>query len=1806
MIFLSGYQIQHQVSQDINSQVYRGIREFDQQPVIIKILKKDYPTISELNQYQQEYEITKNLNIYSVVRVYNLEKYQNTLAIILEDFGGKSLKRLLNNREFSLSECLKIALKIATAVEQIHTANIIHKNLNPDNILYNPHTEELKITNFAIAVFLNKEKYTETNPDILEGRLAYISPEQTGRIRQSLDYRTDFYSLGITFYELLTGILPFESEDSLELIHFHLAKTAIQPSEINPSIPGIISDLVMKLMAKNPDDRYQSIWGLKADLQNCLQQLELTGIINHFPLASQDISEKFLVSQKIYGRNEIVNTLLNKWEKIPEQSSPQMILISGYSGTGKSSLVDEIYKKNNQKKGHFIAGKFDQFQHNIPYSGLVYAFQQLVRQKLTENQQSVDAWKNKLLENLGVNGQVIVDFIPEIELIIGKQPPIAKLSLKETENRFYLVFEKFIEASCTKDNPLIIFLDDLQWSDNSTFKLIELMITDNNLQHLLLIGAYRHNEVNQDHPLMIMVDNFKKSESIVTKIHLNNLELNDVNQLIADTLKNDFNYIKLLAKLVFEKTKGNPFFTKQFLQTLYLENLIYFDYSQHRWQWDVKNISSQNITDNVVELMINQLKNLPKSTQSLLKLSACIGNKFSLSSLSIIAQNCPKNLSKNLLIAIDSGLIFPLSLPENELIDSSYQFLHDRVQQAAYALIPEDKKPQIHLKIGKLLLKKYSDLEKEEKLFDIVGHLNKAITLINELKEKEYLAKLNLDAGKRATNANAYDTARVYIQTGLTLLNPNCWDSQYDLSLNLYTANAEIAYLSGDFQEMEAIAQQVLDNARSILDKITVYKLSLAAQTAQSNLNATITIGRKVLKELGIELPIQANLPEINSALENLNNQLQGKNIEELIDLPINHNPEAEAIVEILAILYPTFFQSMPNLIPWVSSTMVSLSLKFGNLSASAIGYCTHGMVLCSFFSEVEKGYRFGKLAINLIERFPQQKFQALILQLFGCIIQCRQEPIRNGLITLENSYKIGLETGDLMNLGYTILIYCFTGFFAGVELETLEKELENHRQILTQIKQDSAKIYLEMGWQTIKNFREITPQPDCLKGTLYNEIIRIPEHETHKELTAIAQVYIYKLLLAYHFGNYQSADHYISQTQSCIVSVSGIVFFPYYYFYAALTYVALWETEENKSQILEKIEYHQTILYQWAETTPINYKSKWHLVEAEKQKILGNKAEAIEHYDQAIELAGKYQFINEQAMANELAGKFYLSWGKEKLAQYYFEESSYYYTLWGATAKIADLEQKYPQFFPSTTISVKSHSLEETKTIQDINSHNSLDLITIIKASQAIASEIVLENLLQTLMKILLENAGVQTGCLLLHTPNSSGELGTFTIAIDSRNNTHNLYPEKTISESVPESLLYYVARTKQNICLDRPDMMEDFMNDPYLQSMQPFSILCYPLLNQKKLVGVVYLENNLITGACTTRNLELLQLLSGQAAIAINNAQLYNQIKHNKELLQQFLEAIPIAIGVLDANGHPYYTNEKAKDILGKGAIPTAQQQEIAEVYRIYVAGTNTIYPNEDLSVIRALQGEVSRADDMEIHQDARIIPIESWGTPIYNESGTVEYAMVAFQDITERKEAERISRSYSRILEKEVLKRTHELQKANEQLSRLANVDGLTQIANRRRFDNYLILEWQRHLRQQKPLSLILIDIDYFKLYNDSYGHQQGDNCLIRVAQTISTVVQRPTDLFARYGGEEFAIILPETSPEGALTVAESVKKAIAELQIPHRESSISMYVTLSIGIANLIPTSQLTPENLIAQADEALYQAKNEGRNRIIRN
>ncbi len=1614
MLNIPGVSVQAQIYESANSLVYRAIREADNQPIILKLLKESYPTPQELVRYRTEYRITQELKEPGVVQVYDLQKYQNSLVMFVEDFGGESLKIWMQQRQFTLEEFLHIAIAATDTLSQIHRANVIHKDINPSNIVYNPETEQLKIIDFGISTQLSRETPILKNPGVLEGTLAYISPEQTGRMNRTLDYRTDFYSLGVTFYELLTGKLPFETEDTLELVHCHIARQSVPPHEIEPEIPVIVSQIISKLMAKNAENRYQTAWGIKQDLEMCLVQLQATDSIEEFALGTRDITDRFLIPEKLYGRETEVFNLLAAFERV-STGSAEMMLVAGFSGIGKTAIVNEVHKPIARQRGYFIKGKYDQFQRNIPFSAFVQAFRELMGQLLSESDAQLQTWKTLILKAVGESEQVLIEVIPELERIIGTQPPALELSGSAAQNRFNLLMQKFVQVFTQAEHPLVIFLDDLQWADSASLKLLQVLMQDTG--HLLVLGAYRDNEVSPTHPFMLTIDEIVKSGAVVNTITLQPLSQGYLNQLVADTLICDLSLAQPLTELVYQKTKGNPFFSTQFLKSLYENGQISFDWNLRHWQCDIDQVKFADASD-VVEFMAGQLQKLPRETQDVLKLAACIGAQFDLDTLAIVNEELPEPTASALWKALQEGLILPITegynfiqidaqSPTNYVTNPIYKFLHDRVQQAAYSLIPENQKQAIHLKIGQLLLQKYSDIEREEKLFDIVGHLNQGIELINQLSEREALAQLNLEAGGKARSSTAYAAANIYLQTGIELLRANCWQSQYELTLNLYVAATEVAYLNSDFEVMEQMAAQVLQNAQTILDKVKIYEISIAAQTAQGKMLEAIAVGREALRLLGIDFPTEPDGALIGKALQTLNSQLHEKQIDELADLPLMTNPQTQAAMQLLRMLPAPIFIGMPGLLPLLSSTMVSLSLSFGNAPASSVGYGMHGLVLCAFLGEIETGYAFGILALNLLERFNVPEFKSIILVMFGGWIQHRQEAMRAAILTLKSGYLAGMETGDFLYAGYSIINYFHCNFLGGVELEAWEPALADYSATLALVKHYSAQDFLDMARQTVQNLTEAVSQPDCLMGTAYDETVMLPKHYQNNELTAIAFVYIYKLLFAYLWGNYTAAVGYITQAKQYLMAVLGMVFVPIFHFYAALTNLALFPTqpETEQAEILGLVETHQTTLQQWAKNAPMNHLHKWYLVEAEKHRVLGNKAEAIEMYDRAISLAKENQFLNEEALANELAAKFYLEWGKEKIAQIYIIEAYYRYVQWGATAKVTDLETRYPQLLSAILVGRKN--TKTTVTVTATASGSNLDITTVIKASQAISGEIILDKLLSSLMKILMENAGAQRGYLILSSQ------GTLLIEAEGTINSELV----TVLQSIPvencqeisSSIVNYVARTQESVVLDDAVRSGQFTNDPYLQKNQTKSILCVPLINQSQIVSIVYLENNLTAGAFTPERVELLKVLSGQAAISIQNSKLYTEVRESENRLTQFLEAIPVGISVLDASGKIYYINRAAIQLLGKGVIPEVTSEQIPEVYQIYQAGTKQEYPSAQLPLVRALRGESATADDLEIHQGDKIIPIEAWGTPIYDEKDNIAYGIAAFQDITERKKAE-----------------------------------------------------------------------------------------------------------------------------------------------------------------------------------------------------
>ncbi|AFZ19629.1 hybrid sensor histidine kinase/response regulator [Allocoleopsis franciscana] len=1520
MITIPGYQIINQIYESANSIVYRGIREQDSNTVILKVLKQDYPTPQELTRYKQEYEITRNLNIDGVVKAYALEPYQRTLVIILEDFGASSLKQLFNGsvdagHVLSLAKFLKLAIKIAEILGAIHSGNIIHKDINLANIVFNPETEIIKIIDFGISTQLTRENPTLKNPNVLEGTLAYMSPEQTGRMNRSLDYRTDFYSLGVTFYELLTGHLPFASSEALELVHCHIAKQPIPPhllggeeetgalvrSRGGEPCPKAVSDIVMKLMAKTAEERYQSAWGLKADLEECLFQLQANGTIADFPLGSKDISDKFQIPQKLYGRESEVKTLLTAFDRV-SQGTTEMMLVAGYSGIGKSVLVAEVHKPITQKRGYFISGKFDQFQRNIPYSAVVSAFAGLVRQLLTESEAQLNLWREKLLAAFGSNGQVIIEVIPEVELIIGKQPPVPELSSTESQNRFNLVFQNLIRAFCAKEHPLVIFLDDLQWADSATLKLIELMMTDTDTQYLFLIGAYRNNEVNPTHPLMITLEGVRNLGATINFITLAPLDSKHISQLIADTLHSDASSVKPLAELVVHKTGGNPFFVYEFLKTLHAENLITFDLEYHGWQWNVSNIEAKGITDNVVELMIGKLKKLPPVTQQVLRLAACVGADFDLNTLSIISEKSTSEVCKDLTVAVQSGLILPTSELDEELLIQDYKFLHDRVQQAAYSLIDEKHKQEIHLKIGRLLLNKFEKYELEERIFDIVNHLNTGQSLLGDKWEKEQLARLNLIAGRKAKLSSAYQPALIYITNGIKLLPPNSWEEDYHQTFSYHLEKGEIEYLTASWDEALSTFDEALEHIDSLLDRCKVNEYKVTLYRMKNDLESSLYLGVQTLELLGINLKAFPEEDELIAEVNQANETIAARKIENFIDLPEMQDPEKLAAMVLLRECVPPSYFLGSRLLFILGIKMIELSLTYGNSPHSSVGYIYYSLTLAFVAQDFETAYKFGNLALRLNDdKYQMKRYEALILNMWGGFVSHYTEPLDRSKEHLMRGYYSGVANGAYQWAGYCAINFLFMCFWGTDSLKELSEEIDKIIPGLKKVDPNMVQYYYAIK-ATIYNLIEPVEDWSVLNESLWPNAKEIIKSCLEKnDLFTVFIEIACKLSLANWYSDSEKAIEYANSAEKYLLGATGIFINPAFHFHQCLALSVGYDYAdgEKQAQYVEKIQSNLEKFKLWSKHCPSTYLHQRLLIEAELARITGNALEAQDLYDQAISSARENKFLQNEALASELAAKFWLGKGKEKIARVYMSEAHYGYQRWGAKRKMEDLEEKYPQLVAKSS-GVRSITETPTATTRSTSTGTgvALDIATVMKASQAISGEIVLDKLLTALMRILIENAGAQCGYLILETEEK------LRIEASGSVNSDNI----TVLQSIPiesdrrvsQTIINYVARTCESVVLNDATHEGNFTNDPYIKEHQPKSILCVPLINQGKLTSIVYLENNLTTGAFTPDRLEVLKVLSSSAAISIENARLYADLAESNRTLETKVEERTAELGV------------------------------------------------------------------------------------------------------------------------------------------------------------------------------------------------------------------------------------------------------------------------------------------------------------------
>ncbi|MEH2135875.1 ATP-binding sensor histidine kinase [Nostoc sp.] len=1516
-INIPGYRISEELYNGSRTLVYRGVRETDSLPIVIKLLKNSYPSFSELLSFRNQYTIAQNLNSPLIVATYSLEPYQNGYALVMEDFGGISLKEWrMGGSVESPIEFLEIAIALCNALDILYRERIIHKDIKPANILINTETKQVKLIDFSIASLLPRETQTLINPNVLEGTLAFISPEQTGRMNRGIDYRTDFYSLGVTFYELLTGVLPFQSNDPMELVHSHIAKPASLVHEINPQIPSVISEIVSKLMAKNAEDRYQSALGLKFDLEKCLRQLQVDGIINNFKIAQRDVCDRFIIPDKLYGRETEVSTLLQAFERV-SLGATEMMLVAGFSGIGKTAIVNEVHKPIVRQRGYFIKGKFDQFNRNIPLSAFVQAFRDLMEQLLSETDEQLAQWKDKILCALGENGQVLIEVIPELEQIIGKQPAAPELNGSAAQNRFNLVFVKFIAAFATLEHPLVMFLDDLQWADSASLSLMQVLMSQNEVDSLLTIGAYRDNEVFLAHPLMLTLEEMKKALATISTLTLTPLNQSQIDCLVADTLSCSTVIAQPLAELVYQKTKGNPFFATQFLRALHQENYIAYNLQVGHWQCDIVSVKLLSLTDDVVEFMAQQLQKLPQTTQEMLKLAACVGAQFDLETLAIVSERSPTDAATALWKALQEGLILPTSQiykffqdaqkSQGETVNPTYRFLHDRVQQAAYSLIPDDQKQATHLKIGQLLLQNTAPEALELNVFDIVNQLNNGIALVEQIGDRYELAQLNLIAGKKAKVSTAYKAAIKYCAIAMEMLPEDSWQTAYDLTFKLYRECAECEYITGRFDEAERLFHRALEYVENKFDLAEIYGLQLALRSNQGeNLLAAYEAALSGLSVMGMSIPAtdEGQQALIESILKEIHIKLATVQVADLSDLPAMNDPAKKVCMSILPDLWGAAYVGGNQALTILSILlMVHTSLTDGNAESSGCAYCLYGMML-TIQGDYRSAYEFATLGRKLDRQFNSAKFIPKTNNVFGHTINPYNRPLVENIAVYQQSFQTSYETGDIGFGIWAVICLIWTMLLKGDCLSEVYGETDKYLSYVQQVNNVNMTHTFNLQQQFLLHLQGLLAEPDLLVDRGDRQILCLDTWQKNNFEAGINWYCFLKLQLLYLYGRYADALEVAAIAEKTLASNLGLFPIILFHFYYPLSLAALYPqaTPENQQHYWDVMQQHRQLLETWTQTCPENFLHQSLLLAAEMARVSGNYADAIACYDRAITAAKENHFTQIEALANELAAKFYLEWGKDRIAQEYITQAYYAYARWGAKAKVTDLERHYPQLLAPILQQTRSPlSINETiftlgtvtlsnLAISNTSVSDNLDLAAIFKASHTISSEIELEKLLSSLLSIVIENAGADKCVLMLLRDDRLLIKGSIT------EGTQPVVLQRLPvedSQEIPLKLIYKVKHNKQTVVLADATTDPTLANDQYIVRQQPKSILCSPILHQGKLMGILYLENNLVTGAFTSDRIELLNLLCAQAAISLENARLYERsLEYAQQLERSFAE--------------------------------------------------------------------------------------------------------------------------------------------------------------------------------------------------------------------------------------------------------------------------------------------------------------------------
>jgi PAS domain S-box-containing protein len=1628
--------------------------------VLVLAPASERPAPAIIARLEHEYSLRDELDSDWAARPLALSRAADRPMLILEDPGGEPLDRLMG-RPMEIGRFLRVAICLADALGKLHKRGLIHKDIKPANILVDLAGARVRLTGFGLASRLPRERQSPELPEIIAGTLAYMAPEQTGRMNRSIDSRSDLYSLGITLYEMLAGALPFKAADPMEWVHCHIARQPVSLDECPAKIPTPLSAVVIKLLAKTAEERYQTAAGVEAALRRCLAAWESFGRIDPFPLGTQDVSDRLMIPERLYGRQGETEALIASFNRVVTYGTPELVLVSGYSGIGKSSVVNELHRVLVRSRGIFAFGKLDRYKRDIPYATLVQAFQSVVRSFLSQSEVELGRWRDALREALGPNGQLMVNLIPELELVIGKQPSVPELAPQEAQNRFETVLRGFLGAFAQREHPLVLFLDDLQWLDLATLRLLEQLVTDPNSQHLLLIGAYRDNEVTSHHPLTLTLSAIRKTNAIVREIELEPLSPGDVNQLLSDALRCEVAQARPLAKLVHEKTGGNPFFAVQFLTNLAEEHLLEFEAREAAWRWDLKRIRAKGFTDNVVDLMITKLRRLPTPTQEALKLFSCLGNSVKISTLSIVHETSEGEVHSDLWEAVRLEFIVRS--------EGSYRFVHDRVQEAAYSLIPEELRAAAHLRIGRLLTARTPPEKREEAVFEIVNQVNRGATLITSQEERDQVAELNLIAGKRAKASTAYVSALKYLIAGAARLGDNGWERRHELIFQLELQRAECEFLTGELAPAEQRLNMLSSRATNPVDQATVAGLRMDLYTTLNQSDRAVGVCVDYLRHLGVEWSPHPSEEDARCEYERIWIQLGSRAIEELIELPLMGDPASLATLDVLTKVVPPALFTDANFLSLAICRAVNLSLERGNSDGSCFAYVWLGIIAGPHFKNYQAGFRFGCLGYDLVEKRGLKRFQARTYACFGYDVMPWTKHFRACRALLRRAFDVANTTGDITFAAYSCNNLNSNLLATGEPLAEVQCEAENGLEFAQKAQFGHVIDLITPQLGLIRTLRGLTPKFGSFDDGQFDEV-RFERHLASESVLALPECWYWtrKLQARLFAGDYASAAAASLRAQRVLSRVTASLFeTAEYHFYGALAHAACCDSaiadldsstsllsealakegsrSAERRQHFQALATHHRQLEIWAENCPENFETRAALVSAEIARIQGRELEAERLYEQAIRSAHANGFVHNEALANELAARFYAARGFEKIAHAYLRDARYGYLRWGADGKVRQLDQLYPNLHeeraPASSTATIGTSVEQ------------LDLGTVMKVSHAVAGEIVLENLIETLMVVAVEHAGAERGLLIL--PHGR-ELLIAAEAKTGRDGIDVQLQDLLVTPSdLPDSLLRYVTRTQESVILDDASVQNLFLEDEYLRRQGPRSVLCLPLVKQAKLMGILYLENKLAPRVFTPKRLTMLELLASQAAISLEHARLYaglgrlnaeltkensdrrkaeDALRASEERWRKLFETSSAGIALVASDGRYIVANFALQKILG---YPEEELQRLTTLKMTY---------EEDRPGTEAILAECAdglprnyRLAKRYRRKDGKVIWADVSSTLVPATGDTPAFFATVVVDITERKRAE------EELRQKEI-----SLREAQSELAHVSRVTTMGELA------------------------------------------------------------------------------------------------------------------------------------------------------------